>query len=428
MLEAVSTSNELETPPWHENPIVEWLLAEAWNITDPVILTESLGAYLVEFGFPLYRLRINIRTLHPQVVATGYTWMKSTGKAEIFSAPHSILQTSAYQDSPFAAFFENNAGGIRRRLDVPGLPMDYPILKELQEEGATDYVAMPIYFSDGKINAITFAADRAGGFSTRELEQLYGMLPILSRLLEVHALRRTAETLLETYLGKHSGARVLDGLVKRGDGEDIHAVIWFCDLRDSTPLADSMPRAEFLLLLNRFFECMAGAVLDHNGEVLRFIGDAVLAIFPISAPEEDEEDRCKSPESACRSAVAAVRDAMARMNEYNRERKEQGESPLGYGIGLHVGDLTYGNIGAPERLEFTVIGAAANEAARLEGLCKTLKKPILASGEFVRMSSDAWASLGEHSFRGVREKQEIFTLSDPEITPNITEEKTGEPR
>ena len=176
------------------------------------------------------------------------------------------------------------AGGVRRRLDIPNPQLDYPIVRDLYAEGGTDYIAMPMIFSDGQINTISLASNQPGGFGSRLLGHIHEAMPLLSRLFEVHAVRSNAVNLLETYLGRQSGSKVLNGLIKRGDGEDIYAVIWFCDLRDSTPLAESMSREEFLLLLNEYFECMAGAVLDHGGEVLRFIGDAVLAIFPIMPP------------------------------------------------------------------------------------------------------------------------------------------------
>ena len=271
---------------------------------------------------------------------------------------------------------------------------------------------MPLLFSDGKISAATFATDRGGGFATAELAQIYDMLPALAHVMEMHALRHTARSLLDTYLGGHTGRRVLDGFVKRGDGEDIHAVIWFCDLRESTVLADSVPRAHFLALLNDFFDCMAGAVLRHEGEVLRFIGDAALAIFPIVEADSDTGREACTRYDACRKALAAARDAHGRMRELNRGREEKGQTPLRFGIGLHIGDVTWGNIGVPERLEFTVVGAAANEAARLEGLCKTLDRSILLSSRFAQFFPGEMILLGRHQLRGVSEPQEVFSLPD----------------
>lgn len=393
------------------NPYIEWMLAEGWHMTEPESLIKGLVQAMTTQGVAVLRLRVTIRTLHPQAIGHSFTWQRDSGEVEVFRPPHSILQTDQYLKSPYAAIFDG-AGGMRRRLDVAGAELEFPILQDLHAEGATDYVAMPLLFLDGKINAITLATDRAGGFATDELQLIYDMLPVLARLLEVHAMHYTARTLLTTYLGKHTGERVLDGLIKRGDGDDIRAVIWFCDLRGSTELAESMAREDFLSLLNEFFDCMAGAVLAQGGEVLRFIGDAALAIFPIVAEDDSAGRDACTRYDACRLALMAARDAMGRIDALNRERGERGAAPLGFGIGLHIGNVLYGNIGVPERLEFTVIGAAANEAARLEGLCRALDLPVLISAQFARFFPGELASVGRHALRGVAAPQEIFTLPD----------------
>jgi len=233
----------------------------------------------------------------------------------------------------------------------------------------------------------------------------------------------SAKELLYTYLGNRTGERVLSGLVKRGDGEKIYAVIWYCDLRDSTPLAESMPLESFLSILNDFFDCMGRAVLDHGGEILRFIGDAALAIFPIGGTTESLQEICTPTEGACERALTAARDALSRIEALNQQRRIQGKLPLGFGLGLHVGEVMYGNIGVPDRLEFTVIGSAVNEAARLEALCKELDQSILISWEFPRCFPDQMISLGFHRLRGVSTPKEIFGLlgvetpTPPKIAP-----------
>lgn len=226
----------------------------------------------------------------------------------------------------------------------------------------------------------------------------------------------SAQELLYTYLGKRTGERVLSGLVNRGEGEKIHAVIWYCDLRNSTSLAESMPLESFLGILNDFFDCMAGAVLDHGGEILRFIGDAALAIFPISGTSKSLREACIPTEGACERALAAARDARSRIETLNKQRRDRGELPLGFGLGLHVGEVMYGNIGIPERLEFTVIGPAANEAAHLEALCKELDRSILISWEFPRCFPDQMRSLGLHRLHGVSTPKEIFELLEEDVS------------
>ncbi len=389
----------------------EWLLADGAKIPTVKELIEQLSARLIDERFPIFRLLILIRTLHPQVIGIRYEWRRDRGAVTEQLPPHGILRNSQYLDSPMSAIFDGDVQVIRRRLDTPDPRLDYPILRELLAEGATDYVAMPLTFTDGKVNAVTIASDRQGGFLDEQLNQIYDMLPVLSLLLENHSNRRTARTLLETYLGKHTGNMVLDGMVKRGDGENIHAVIWFCDLRDSTHLAETLSLDSFLGILNDYFDCMAGAVLDHGGEVLRFIGDAALAIFPIGGTSKLLEEACTPSEGACKRALEAARDARQRIDALNKRRQEAGDPPIRYGLALHVGDVLYGNIGVPQRLEFTVIGKAANEAARLESMCKDVGEPILISSAFPRCFPGEMRSLGTHSLRGVSEPQEIFALT-----------------
>jgi adenylate cyclase len=260
-------------------------------------------------------------------------------------------------------------------------------------------------FSDGTINVVSLSSDRAGGFSTADLGHVYEILAVLGRLYEAHAMRRTAVDLLDTYLGRHAGERVLQGRIKRGDGENIRAVIWFCDLRESTALSRALDRQQFLDTLNEYFDCMAGAVLRSGGQVLRFVGDAALAIFPIAGG-----DGGMSADEAREAALEAALEAARNVDAVNQKRARAGRAPIGYGVGLHVGEVTYGNIGTSSRLEFTVVGEAANMASRVEALCKDLAEPILVSAEFARTAPRRFVSVGRHQLKGIDEPQEIFTL------------------
>jgi adenylate cyclase len=393
-------------------PVVEWLIVDGWRITDTAELLDRFAQRVEVEGLPLLRLLVFVRSLHPQVAGIRYTWRRERSKTEVWPAPHGATLTAAYRDSPIAALLNGEASCIRRRLDISNPRLDYPILEDLLSEGATDYVALPMVFSNGDVSVVSFATDRAGGFSHDGLAQLRETLLPLARLIEIHAVRRTADAILDTYLGRHTGKRVREGLIKRGDGDDIHAVIWFCDLRDSTVMADTIPRTKYLRVLNEFFDCMAGAVLAHGGEVLRFIGDAALAIFPTGPSAYGAMGGCCSRETACHAALDAAMDARARVAALNHARTERGEPALRYGLALHMGNVLHGNIGVPERLEFTVVGAAANEAARLEGLCKTLGEGLLISGAFRRCFPGRLVSLGRHTLRGVAETQEVFTLPE----------------
>ncbi len=408
------------------NPLAGWLLREAWEATSSAELIDRFARQLVEAGFGIYRLNAIIPTLHPQLASNAFVWRRGQSVVDERDLPHYGTKSEAYQKSPVIRIFDGE-GGIRRRLEGPNPPRDFPILDDLLEEGATDYVAMPMHFSNGKINVLSLASDRPGGFTTRELGHIYEALPILSRLLEVHALHRTSRSLLDTYLGAYTGQRVLNGLIKRGDGEDIPAVIWYCDLRGSTALADSLPRAEYLDLLNRYFEAVAGPVLEHGGEVLKFIGDGLLAIFPMQTADggaiqepvfcSKDGDKMFCGKNSCHLAIKAARDAVKRMAALNEELAEAGSAPLACGISLHLGNVTYGNIGAASRLDFTVIGPATNEAARMDGLTKELGLGVLISEEFERFVPGTLVSVGRHAFRGVTQEREIFTLPELLETP-----------
>ncbi len=384
----------------HGSVFVDWLLREGWDTQSPSELTQQLGGVLVESGMAVSRMSVFIRTLHPLLIGSAYVWRPDKEDVHSFVLTHDTLSSPLFLDSPLIPIF-NGAGGIRRRLEGDNPLLDYGIIKQLHEEGMTDYAAMPMTFSDGQINALTMSTDRQGGFTTAELGRVHEILPVLSRFYEVHAARSMSNSLLQTYLGRHTGEKVLKGLIKRGDSEELNAVIWFCDLRQSTPLAESMSREEFLAILNHFFECMVKPVVDYGGEVLRFIGDAVLAVFPLL-------DGDAVLQRACDDALAAAADAEDRMKKFNEDRAAEGLHPLDFGIGLHVGRLTYGNIGIPERLEFTVIGAAANEAARIESLTKEVDPRVVVSSAFAERCSSPLVPIGEFELRGVSQKQTIY--------------------
>jgi adenylate cyclase len=376
-------------------PLLDWLLGPRAPGRTPEEAFGDLCRALRERGIAIYRVGLFVRTLHPNVAGRAYFWREDRDQVEVDSADHSWFATEDHLKSPIHAVWTMNAE-TRRRLADPTCPMDYPVLADLRAEGATDYVAVPLRFLSGEIHVASFASRRPGGFRDAELAALRTVLPYFTRVVEIYGLMRKARNILDAYLGPNAGAKVLAGQIKRGDGEDIHAVIWFCDLRDSTALADSMSRRDFLSILNEYFECTLEPVLQRKGEVLRFIGDAALAIFPIDG----------RPGEACAAAVEAAREALARMEKANKKRP----LPLRFGIGLHLGELTYGNIGTPGRIEFTVIGAAANEAARIESLCKQLEVDLLVSEHVARVLPIRWRSMGSHTLRGVGDKIELFTL------------------
>jgi adenylate cyclase len=349
---------------------------------------------LVRHGLPIYRVGVFVRTLHPNVLGRGFVWNETSDAVEVTEAAYDFLESEQYLRSPIYRVF-NQHTEVRRRLADPGCPIDFPILEDFLKEGVTDFLALPLLFVNGEVHASSFATRRSGGFTEAEVAALREVALPLTRIAEIYGYLRKSRNILQAYLGRQAGEKVLEGRIRRGDGEEIRAVLWFCDLRDSTVLADSMSRGEFLSLLNEFFECVLQPVLDAGGEVLRFIGDAALAIFPVGADAA----------AACRAAAGAASEAMRRMEVLNARRSRA----LEFGVGLHLGDVLYGNIGTPTRIEFTVIGAAANEAARIEALCKTLRAPLVLSRP-VAEHVPGCRSLGEHRLRGVGAPVELFTL------------------
>jgi adenylate cyclase len=376
-------------------PVLDWLDAGAPGTRRPEEVLMQLCRILLGCGVSLHRVAVFVRTLHPNVAGRAFFWRADREEVEVDEAEHSFIGSEEHLASPIYAVWSTNRE-VRRRLADPACPMDYPVLGDLRAEGVTDYLAMPLRFVSGEVHCATFATRRPGGFTDAEIAALHRLLPPFTRLAEVYANMRKARNILDAYLGPAAGEKVLAGRIKRGDSEDIDAVIWFCDLRESTALADSMGRREFLALLNDYFECVLGPVLERGGQVLRFIGDAALAIFPVDG----------RPAEACARALAAAREALARMEKLNQARPRR----LRFGIGLHMGQLTYGNIGTPTRIEFTVVGAAANEAARIESLCKDLDVDLLVSEPVARALPGAFRSLGSHTLRGVGDKMQLFTV------------------
>ena len=393
----------------HANSLAGWLLSDAWKLETSDALMAGFCKFLHGAGYPADRMTIIIQTLHPQVFATVLVWRADDPEVKIIQESHDILHQPKFADSPFAPIIRG-AGGVRRRLEGDDVKLDFPVVRELHEEGATDYAAMPFRFSDGQINVLSMTSFAEGGFTTAHLGQIHEVLPVLGRLFEVHAQRRTSISLLETYLGRHTGRRVLDGLVKHGDGERISAVIWFCDFRDSTRHSEEMEQEVYLSQLNRFFHCMAGAVEKKQGELLRFIGDAVLAIFPITESSTETWASASGTPEACRRAIKAAKLAAERIEAANEDHPDL--PPLKYGIGLHLGDVTYGNIGIPERLEFTVIGSAANQAARVESMTKEIGETVLTSSAFADAYPGKLVSMGCYPLKGLAGEHELFTLPE----------------
>jgi adenylate cyclase len=294
---------------------------------------------------------------------------------------------------------------LRRRLAAADCPADFAILDEFRAEGITDYLVSPLRFTNGEIHVATWSTRRPGGFTDAQLAGIEKIVPPLARLTEIYVLRRTASNLLDAYVGHQAGERILAGQIRRGDSEAIRAAIWLSDMRGFTALSDALPPAGLIALLNRYFDCQVPAITGHGGEILKFIGDGLLAIFPVGGEPG-------AAPAACAAALAAAREARSRIAAMDGLTvPEDGERPR-FGLALHLGEVLFGNIGGGNRLDFTCIGPAVNLAARIEELTAATGCAILASGEFAGHCAEPLARLGTFRLRGFAAQQAVFGLPD----------------
>jgi adenylate cyclase len=384
----------------------DWLLQVGRLAPNADELLGGLCELLVARGVPLERVGLHARILHPQIAGLRLLWRRGIG-AEETRYGHDTVESGVYERSPLYVTYTSGEI-LRRRLDGPPGDDDFPILAELRTEGFTDYIIAPLELAGGRRQAVSWATSHPGGFTEEHLATITGLLPALAACTESRSLRGMLKGLLSIYLGPQAGSRVLAGTIRRGEGQTIAAAIWLCDLRDFTLLSETAASQDVIELLNDYFEIMAGPVHDHGGEVLKFIGDAMLAIFPIA----DDLDR----DRACRTALIAAEEALARLAAANVERRARGQREIELGLALHTGAVMYGNIGAPERLDFTVIGPAVNLTARIAGLCRPLGRQLLASARFASPCGSQLVSLGHHPMRGLAQPQEIFGLPDPAVS------------
>jgi adenylate cyclase len=385
--------------PFRIHPASEWLLRHASRALGPEGLLERLCLLLRDHEIPVSRANLSVRTMHPEIFVRRIVWSAERGtESEI--VPHFTRQQPIFTDSPVALIYEG-AGPIRRRLAGPEAQLDFPICRDLAEEGATDYLILPLEFSDGRRTSVSFCTDSADGFSAGNVEALIDLAPYLAVRTELASAYFATSSLLQLYMGRSAARRVLDGNFRRGRGDTIEGAIWYCDLRGFSEIAEHRSPAQVVELLDGYFECVANAIRDSGGEILKFIGDGVLAVFDFASSDTA---------AACRRAVEAARSALEAVEHWN-ERRAQGDDPLKMGVALHVGSVLHGNIGSRERLDFTVVGAAVNEVFRLEPLCRTIGVPLVMSHRFTELHrDDDLIGMGRFVLRGVREPQEVFSL------------------
>jgi len=382
-------------------PILDWIVTEGRLEPNLGRFVDQLMKRAVAAGLPIWRFYIGLQLVHPQMVATGVLWRCDQGYEEV-PRLHGIMTSSAYIGSPMQEV--RNTGGPVRYCLKDDLPEGaHTVLHELKAGGGVDYIGFPVRLSrQGSIPVASFATDQKSGFSEEDVADLRRLVDMMGAEAEIFIYRNIAETVTDTYLGHIVGEQILRGQIKRGDGQEINAVLWFSDLRDFTGLNERMSAPDLLELLNNYLQLVGDALKANGGEILKFIGDGVMAYFPA-------EDALFLP-MVTDSAVAAARRLVDDIEAANEARATGGHDPVRFGIGLHVGPVTFGNIGTEDRLDFTVIGPAVNRTARLEGLTKQLGVPILASAEFNAASTVPLKSLGKHTLRGVPEPVEVFTL------------------
>lgn len=353
---------------------------------------------LQQAGIPLKRATLHVMIHHPQWLGARFMWADGMREAELSRVDYDVRERSEFIGSPANELLEG-AEEIRENLEQdPARGRKHALYDGMRAMGLTDYVAWPLYHTLGKRHLVTFATDAPGGFAPAHVAALKKLLPVLALVSEIRIKNRLARTLLETYVGAHAGELILAGATRRGTGTTVRAAIMICDLRDFTRISDNWPRDDVIDLLNDYFDAMSEPIARHGGEILKFIGDGLLAIFPLSLTDAG---------ARLLQAVNEARQAMAALNERNAAT---GRAPLNYGIGIHVGDVMYGNIGSRSRLDFTVIGPAVNMASRLEALTKQVGKPVLLSREFAELVQPQFAleDVGRYDVRGFSEPIELF--------------------
>lgn len=352
---------------------------------------------LVTAGIPLTRVALSLETLHPELSGTSLRWHDGTLEKSK-SQRAGMLTNASYLKSPVRVVDET---GRPFRWRAGEDLMDMPLLEELAAEGTTDYLMLPLPFLDTtRTAAISYATRAPGGFAPGTVRLLEEASCLLCPWAERVVLRNIALNLLEAYLGHEAGRRVYDGQIERGDVRTIKAAIWFCDLRGFTALSDRLPRAKLVSVLNRWFEVVGGAVAEAGGEILKFMGDGLLAVFRVDG----------DPASVCARALAAAQLALAGTRALDEMLAGKGLEPFRFGLALHLGEVEFGNIGTPYRLDFTVIGPAVNMASRLEALTKELGTPIVASEAFARTCGRDLRLLGRFALRGIGAPAAVYGL------------------
>jgi len=374
---------------WSPQTITDWLLEYAASANNLDDLTQQLGAQLAQANAPVWRLRFAMRTLHPLLAAVGTTWENDTGPKPVVESTHGLETRGGYAGSPMTTV-SHSREPFRQNLSTLK-PDHHEVLHELRAQGGSDYCALPILFGDRVAAVMTLTTRHEGGFTNTDLAGFDAIAAQLAPFIEVLRLTTLSSAVSEAYLGKHTAQRVLAGEITRGHVDTIDAAIMMSDLRGWTQLNAERDPEQAVAVANSFFEVMDAAVTSESGEILKFMGDAVLAIFPASAGQQDAVAR----------ALRAAQSATTLQTD-----------DLRFGIGLNVGEVLYGNVGSEKRLDFTVMGPAVNLAARIEGLCAKTDCPILMSNTAANLASRT-RRVGSFSLKGLPDGEAVFAPEPP---------------
>lgn len=379
----------------------DWLIDGGRSATSPSKFMAECCERMVAAGLPLWRVGVFVRTLHPEIFGRNFIW-KPGAEVEVGSVDFGILDSPGFHSSPLIIVFQQGLE-VRARID-DAESQRFPIIEELRAEGVTDYVALPLFFTDGTIHASSWTTKQPGGFTDDQLAALRGLITPLSRVVEIINWRRMAAGLLDTYVGNSAGERIMGGQIRRGHTETMNAAIWLSDLRGFTALSDRLPAETVVDILNQYFDCQVTAIKKHGGDVLKYMGDGLLAVFPIDEYVGDEQQVCSHVLEAAHESRASIAD----LNYPVGDAVER----FRFGVALHVGRILYGNIGGGNRLDFTCIGPAVNLAARLEKIASQTKRTIVASEGFAGICRGGWSDLGEFPVAGFSKAARVYGLVD----------------
>ncbi|MFO1121849.1 MAG: adenylate/guanylate cyclase domain-containing protein [Hyphomicrobiales bacterium] len=382
--------------------VAEWLMQKALSGADVEDIFSGFCERLAASGLPLARVHLSFSMLHPLYRAASFTWRRGVGAKGEKHRHVQANMTDVFLKSPYFYLLSNNLNHMRRRIDGDA-PVDFPILEDLRKEGLTDYLAIVHKFDPNSLQGMmgSWSTDRPEGFSEGAIAGLLKLQGQLAVTIKMSVLSRLADNVLTTYLGNEAGRRVLSGQIKRGDAETIRAALVMVDMRNSSNVAELHGRQVFIDTLNEFYDAIAAPFNRNGGQILSFMGDGFLAIYPCEKSKHQSQ-------IAARAALAAVRNGVSRMSDLNRERLAKGLWQIDYGIGLHVGNVIFGNVGLADRLTFSTFGAAVNEVQRLESLSKKQSSKVIASEAFVGYCGGKWKLLGTEKLRGFEQPIKIF--------------------